>query len=200
MIKIILTLKELRKTAYHHYGNNPLSLLKFIYYSLFRVNHFLIFISDSESPSPEIEFEPGYRVILPTIETMDLIREGRDLPREFYYDIIHKVKNCFLVLYGDEIAYIHWVYYKGNYSRFLKIGNASAEINYMVTMPKYRGRHLAGKMLSYTVKYLRQKGYNKIFVICHEQNPPAIKSFKYAGFREWDKIKAIGPFNMKISV
>lgn len=198
--KILLTIKELKKTAYHHYGESPTSIIKFLYYGLFSVNNFIVFENKYDEKVPQFDFDPGYKVIMPTMEELEKTRTGKELPREFYYDRIHNIKTCFLALYNDEIAYIHWVYFKGDYSRFLKIGDNTAEINYATTLPQFRGRRLSGKMFAYATKHLQDMGYKRVIMICNENNPAVIKTFLQAGFKEIRRIKAIGPFNRKIAV
>jgi GNAT superfamily N-acetyltransferase len=167
---------------------------------MFRVNTFIVFQNTFTEEVPQYDFDPGFRVVQPTLQELDEIRKGKELTREFYCDKTQKLRTCFLALFGDEIAYIHWVCFKGDYSRFLKMGDNVAEINYVTTLPKFRGKRLSAKMFAYTTKCLQTMGYKKIIIICHEENPPIIKSFKLAGYKEVCRIKALGPFNKKINV
>jgi GNAT superfamily N-acetyltransferase len=198
--KLLATLKDLKKTAYHHYGNHPLSILKFLYYGVFKINTFIVFEHKLTQEVPYYHLDPGIKIVLPTLKELDEIRKGKELTREFFYDRILNLKTCFVAFYEDELAYIHWVCFKGDYSRFLKMGDNVAEINYATTLPKFRGRSLSAKMFAYTTNYLQDRGYKKIIMICHEDNPPIIKSFNRAGYNEVSRIKAIGPFNKKIHV
>ena len=59
--KLRFTLMNLRKTAHHHYGSSPLSIIKFLCYSGIRINTFIIYENDlteeldSHSMDPDIE-------------------------------------------------------------------------------------------------------------------------------------------------
>jgi len=198
--KILHTTREMQKTAYHHYGENPLSIIKFIYYGLFRINTFIIFLNDLEKDIKNLDLDNEYDVIIPTMADLDNIRAGKILPREFYYDKIHNVITCFIVLRKKEIAYIHWVYFQGDYSRFLRIQPKTAEINYATTLPKFRGNKLSAIMFAYTSNYLKNLGYKKAIVVANENNPAVIKTFLMAGFKEIKRVKSIGPFNRKLSI
>ena len=198
--KIKKTLTEIKKTSYHHYGPHPSSVFKFLYYSLFRINRFILFEKNLAEEIPDISPEPEFQVIIPTMVELDALRGRQELPREFFYDQIHNVKTCFLALHQGEIAYIHWVYFRGDYSRFLNIGEGSAEINYATTLPKFRGRNLSGKMFALSTRYLKKRGLKRVYMLCHEENPPIIKSFKKAGYQEIRRITSIGPFNRRINV
>lgn len=197
--KIVFTFKDLKKTAYHHYGSNSLSIPKFLYYSLLRVNTFIVFERNLSQEIPTFDPDPRLKVIKPTPKELDKIRKGKNLPREFYYDTVHNVRTCFMAQYENEIAHIHWVYFKGDRSRFLEMGDEAAEINYVTTLPKFRGNRLSARMIAGTLSYLREMGYKKAIVICHEENPPMIKTAKLSGFKEVRRIKALGPLNRKFT-
>jgi RimJ/RimL family protein N-acetyltransferase len=199
--KFLITLKNLRKTAYHHYGQSPSSLLKFLYYSAIRVNTFYVYENDLSKELPPHNLGPGFKVMKPTIEELEKIRAEKVLPREFYYDKIYNVKTCYLAFRGDELAYIHWVFFKGDYSRFLVLDNEGVvELNYNTTIPKFRGDWLSAKMMAYISRDLKDLGYKKVMGVIHEFNYPSIKCIKQAGFREVGKIRSIGPFHKKLRV
>lgn len=198
--KLIFTVNNFKDVAYHHYGSHPLSLIKFIYYSLFRINTFIVFECDLNRPLPPIEYDEQFKVLKPTIEELDNVRNGKDLPREFYYDKFHGVKTCYLALYQNEIAYIHWVYFKGDYSRFLRLREGVAEINYLTTLPKFRGTKLSSRMLVFTANDFQKLGYKKILIVVHQNTVALIKNIKQAEFREVRRLKVLGPFHRKISV
>jgi len=198
--KFFLTIKEFKRTAYHHYGETPLSFARFLYYSGIRMNTFHVYENDLTRELPEHNLDPEFRVIKPTLEELVRIRRGRVLPREFYYDKIYHAKTCYLAFKGEELAYIHWVFFKGGYSRFLILRDGVAELNYNTTVPKFRGNWLSAKMMAYISKDLKEVGYRKVMGVIHEFNYPSIKCIKRAGFREITRIKALGPFHRKLMV
>lgn len=198
--KIIFIIKNIKKTAYHHYGRSPFSFIRLIYYSLFRVNTFLVFESDLRRELPEIGFDTKIRLISPSLEELDRLRQGKDLPIEFFCDQIHNAKTCCIGLSGGEIACVHWVYSKGEYSRFVILGQDVCEINHFAILPRFRGRKWSMMMLEYSFKSLQKLGYKKVAVVVHENNIAFIKNIKRLDFKETKRIRTIGPFNRKISV
>lgn len=200
MKKVLDALVNMRKNAAYYYGDTLFGILKYLFYSVFRVNTFLVFENDFANPVPIYGFDDGFSPHVPSLEELDALRKGKDLPREFYCDKTHAAKMCFMALYQDEPAYIHWVFFKGDNSRFLKLSKETAEINYATTLSKFRGKRISGRMFAFSTRHLQGLGYKKVVMICHEQNPPIIKSFLQAGYREVRRIKAIGPFNRKIPV
>jgi len=198
--KLLITISNFRKTAYHHYGNTPLSLLKFIYYSGLRINTFIVYENDLTRKLCDHNLDPDFRVVKPTLEELEKIRTGMNLPREFYYDRIYNAKTCYLAFKADKIAYIHWVFFKGDYSRFLILRDGVAELNYNTTIPEFRGCWLSAKMMAYISKDLQREGYKKVMGVIHEFNYPSIKCIKRAGFVEVARIKTFGPFHKKLAV
>jgi hypothetical protein len=199
--KLLITLRDFKKTAYHHYGKSPLSLFKFLYYSVLRINTFFVVENDLTRELPELDLDPDYRVMKPSLDELAAIRSGReDLPREFYYDKIYSTTTCYVVFKGEELAYIHWVLLKGDYNRFLILGDGVAELNYNTTLPKFRGNKLMAKMIAYISKDLKESGYRKALGVIHEDNYQSIRAAENAGFRKIASIKALGPFNRKVKV
>jgi len=198
--KFIYTFQNFKKIAYHHYGDHPASLIKFIYYTFLRINTFIVFEYDLTAPLPQAQLDVKFKVIQPTMEELDHLRSGKDLPREFYYDQLHRANRCHIALYENEMAYIHWLYSEGDYSRFLKLRQGVAEINYVTTLPKFRGKKLSSQMLVYTARFLQGLGYKKAVIVVHENTIALIKNLKNTGFREVRRMKAIGPLNRKVHV
>ncbi len=198
--KVIHTIKNFRSTAYHHYGNNYLSVFKMAYQSLFRVNEFILFERILENSVGTISLNSEYAVIRPTLEQLEDIRKNRELPREFFYDQFHGVRRCYVVLHKGEPAYIHWVYVRGDPNRFLELEDGVGELNYNTTLPEFRGQKLMGKMMVYIMKDLKDDGFTKAVGVVNALNPAALRSMTAAGFSEIRRIKAIGYFNRKYRV
>ena len=103
-------------------------------------------------------------------------------------------------MHGAEPAYIHWVYVKGDINRFLKLGDDVAEVNYITTLPAFRGEKLMTNMMIYTMNDLEKNGYRKLVSVVHTLNPAALKSMLAAGFKEVRKIRTFGYLNRKYTV
>ena len=170
------------------------------YYSLFWINTFVLYERELDDSVLPVRLNPEFRVIKPTIKELQAIREGRDSPREFYYDRFHGVGNCYVVLCGDEPAYIHWVYIKGDPNRFLRLGRDVAEFNYSTTLPKFRGRKLMVNVTLYMMNDLKQLGIRKVVAVINALNPPALRSCESAGFRKVRTIRTLGYLNRKYDI
>ena len=198
--KLSITMRELKKTGEHHYGKGMFNLARFFYYSLARINTFIIYENSLLRDLPDHNLGREYRVVKPTLMELSKAREGLNLPREFYYDQIYNAKTCYLAFKGDELAYIPWVFFKGDYSRFLILREGIAELNYNTTRPNFRGMSLSARMMAYICKDLQDEGYERVMGVIHEFNYPSIKCIKRAGFTECGRIRAMGPFHRKVKV
>ena len=148
---------------------------------------------------------PSRRVIDRDLKRMSIddlsgLRHRKNYPREFYCDKVHSFNSCYAMFDGNELAYIHWVYAKGDYSRFLKLKETQAEINNIFTLEPYRGMGLCQQALEGAVYDLRQRGFKEIVAVVHSENIASIKSFQRTGFEEVCQIKTYGVFNRKITI
>ena len=103
-------------------------------------------------------------------------------------------------MYGEEPAYIHWIYVRGDTNRFLKLGDGVAEVNYITTLPEYRGKKLMANMMIFAMNDLKRMGYKKLVSVVNTLNPPALKSMLAAGFKEVRKIKTLGYLSRKYTI
>ena len=199
--KLFFFMKSFKDTVNHQYGLRLTDYLRFFYCSFLRINTFIVFENDLSQEISKLEIDSDFQIIKPTLEQLEQFRKGKNLPREFYCDKMYNAKNCYLVLHGNELAYIHWVFFNGDRSRFLKLEDDKiAELNYNTTLLKFRGRRLSAKVMSYISKDLQQLGYSKVVGVIHEDNIPSTKCIRMSGFREINKIKTIGRFHRKLTI
>jgi L-amino acid N-acyltransferase YncA len=198
LMKVSFTLKTLSSTVKYEYGEGLMAYVKFIYYSFFKINRFLVFENDLTRELVSLDVDPEFQVVKPTIDELDRFRKDKSLPREFYYDKIHNAQVCYLVMQEMELAYIHWIFFMGDYSRFLILSDNVVELNYNTTVHRFRGRRLSAKMMAFICRDLKELGYQKAMGVIHEKNIASIKCILQAGFRETTQIKALGPFNRRL--
>jgi hypothetical protein len=171
-----------------------------IYHSALRINTFAVFERTLDDVVGPVCLSSDYTVVRPGAGELDAIRLGRELPREFYCDRFHGVKTCYVVMHGPEPAYIHWIYVKGDANRFLRLGDRVAEVNYITTLPEFRGQRLMASMMVLTMNDLKRIGYKKVVSVVNTLNPRAMKGMRAAGFKEVRTIRALGFLNRKHTV
>jgi RimJ/RimL family protein N-acetyltransferase len=198
--RIVFTLKHLRKVSEHHYGRSAFSIPKMIYHSVLSINTFVLFERKLDDALNPVSLSSEYTVVKPSRDELEAMRARNELPREFYYDRFHGVTNCYVVMHGPRPAYIHWIYIKGDANRFLRLGERVAEVNYITTLPEFRGKKLMARMMVLTMNDLKATGYKKLVSVVNTYNPPALKSMRAAGFKEVRKISAVGFLNRKYAV
>ncbi len=197
--KIKSVIENIRENASYHYSDQNFAVLRYLYFSLFRINKFLAFEYDRIADAPPFEFETPFRIEVKTdADELRRICTDHQMPRECYYADILNLHLCFLLYHEDEIALIYWISLPGEYSRFFKLKPDTAELYYVTTLPRFRGRALSEKIARYACHYLRQAGYRKAVVVIHKTNIASIKPMLRAGFKQFRTITAIGPFNLKV--
>jgi RimJ/RimL family protein N-acetyltransferase len=175
-------------------------MVKMIYHSALKINTFVLFERELNDAIDPVGLSSEYTVIKPSTEELEDMRARQELPREFFCDRFHGVKTCYVVMHGAEPAYIHWIYVKGDANRFLRLDEGVAEVNYITTLPKFRGRKLMVRMMVLTMNELKASGCKKLVSVVNTYNPPAIKSMRAAGFKEVRTIRTLGLLNRRYAV
>ncbi|MDA8430924.1 MAG: GNAT family N-acetyltransferase [Geobacteraceae bacterium] len=196
---IFRQLMYLKNTVRSVYGAGAKAWFSFIYYGLFRLNRFRILKVNLEMlPATRLDV-PGVSFVSPGLDELESLRAPH-LPREFFCDRFHKVSNCCIARLNGALAYIHWIYFCGDFSRFLSFGEDCAEINYVLTLPEYRGHGISAAAFCHSLHSLRDQGIRNVFAVVHEENIASLKSFGKAGFVDVGSTFSFGLFNRKVSV
>jgi len=166
------------------------------------ITPFFLFLKNLDKPYSGITLDNCFKCVQGNLELLNEMREKiNNLPREFYVDKTHGGKTFYLVYHKNEIAYIHWIFKKGEYSRFFDIQDENTfEINYIIALPKFRGNRLQAKAINYTCNDLKQKGYKRVISAVSKGNILSIKGMKRAGLKEFKKVKSFYSFVKKTKV
>lgn len=124
-------------------------------------------------------------------ELDNLRKTTKTLPWEFSCDLYDSVKDFFIFKKNGEIGHISWIYYKGVPNRLIKLSENEAEIKYSLTLEPYRGMGLYPMTLVESQKYLKGKGFKRVFICVDKDNIPSIRGIEKAGFNIIGKIKLI---------
>lgn len=190
-------LRKMKQGTELRYGKGYIGVLKFIYYSLFSVNTFIIFFYDCRRKPGPIAFSSKLKIERQAYQNLDKFRNRYRLSKEFYVDQIYEAKDFFLSYWEGKPAYIHWIFHAGSQSRFLFVGDNCAEITYMLTLPEYRGKGICSQSLDYTLETLLNEGVKRVFCVVHEKNLASIKAVEKSAFQVFGRLKSIGPVNLR---
>lgn len=176
--------------------------LKRIKYSYFQINTFILYKRELHDNFSGITIEPPFRCVEGNLLQLEKERSVRkNLPREFYIDQTHGGKMFYLVYCEDELAYIHWLFRKGEYSRFFKIvEETTVEFNYIYTLPKFRGNRLQARTMNYICENLKCKGYKKAVGAVSADNVISTKGMNKTGLKEFKRVKTYFSFTIKTAV
>ena len=197
--RVRLVLGHLEESVCSNYGLGPFRYLKFMYYSLLRVNTFNVYEFFLNNKSIPLISRDDLEFVEVSLEKLDKYRE-KHFSQEFFMDSLGTLSKCHLVLCNGETAYIHWIYSSGEVSRFLKLGNGVAEINYIHTRPEFRRRGICHWAIGKGLEKLAEKGMKRVFAVVHTENVASCGVLECAGFTLVAKINSIGPFNRRMTL
>lgn len=179
------------------------STVERVYRNYFHIISFVLYKKELTGTCTGIALDPVFNCLQGNIDLLQRERSERDdLPREFYIDETHGATTIFyLVYFKDELAGIYWVFRKGEYSRFFSIQDESTvELNYIFTLPAFRGNRLQAKAINFICKDLKEKGYGKVVVAVSSTNILSIKGLNRSCCEEFKTVKSYFSFVSKIAV
>jgi hypothetical protein len=173
-----------------------------LYSNYFHILTFILYKRDLDDGFLGIMLDGDYKCIMGNLDLLVKVRKARnDLPREFYIDQTHGGKLFYLVYFRDALAYIHWIFRKGEYSRFFDIQDeTTVEFNYNTTLPKFRGSRLQAKTMNYICEDLKKKGYKRVLGAVAVTNVLSIKGMNRTGLKEFKRVKSYFSFVKKTKV
>jgi RimJ/RimL family protein N-acetyltransferase len=166
--------------------------LYWFYFGYLKVNRFFLFRRELNHPFPEVPHRDDILIKQISLEQLREIRQSYPkLPEEFFCDIFERAKTCFVGFVDGKLAHIMWVFFPGDGSRFFKLKEKEAEINYIFTLPEFRGLSLYPLTVKVVSHWLRENGYKKLYVVSHDKNVNAIKAIEKCDFRKIGEITHI---------
>jgi len=168
----------------------------------FHVQTFILYKRELDDGFLGIMPERDFTVVEGNLDDLKRIRSQRgDLPREFYVDETHGGRLFYLVYFKAELAYIHWVFRKGEYSRFFDIQDETTfEFNYNFTLPQFRGNRLQARTMNYICEHLKEKGYKRAVGAVAAGNVLSIKGMHRTGLKEFKRVRSYFSFVRKTKV
>jgi len=156
------------------------SLLKVLYFNVIKKNRFEIFEYDllEEIETYSLNSQQHMVRVIHCNELASMIAGKKNLPREFRMHEIDGVTHCVLVMVGDKIGHIVWIYKKGDPDRWFDLGNDEVHINYGYTFPEYRGMGLWPQALLGAAKWLKDRNYKRIMMDVHKDTKFMLRSMK----------------------
>lgn len=186
--------RVLDATVRSQYGDGFTRYGKAVWYSLLRPSRFMVLAGRTDAATSLSE-AAEFRFVSPA--ELAQIREGQIWPREFHIDQIRRTSGCCVGFVEGVPAYVHWIFEPGDPSRFLRLHEGTAEINYILTMPAFRGRGLCPAAMEFTRRQLRNRGISTIYAVVHEANVASLKALRRAGLREIGIVTTIGRVHRK---
>lgn len=168
----------------------------------FSINEFVLFRNDLRDTDSIYQLITDVEYLLGTMDELRLYRDKyHDLPREFYIDQTHGGKEFYLGFYKGELAQICWVFRRGGYSRFFNFkDDLSAEVNYIITLPLFRGKGFSANILNYICNQLANEGLRAVYGGIAADNVLMVRGMQSTGFHEFKRVKSYFSALIKTSV
>ncbi len=126
-------------------------------------------------------------------------KSGQPVPWEFCCDLYDGVKDFFIKKNNGAIGHISWIYYKGDPNRIIELDSDEGEIKYSLTLPELRGKGFYPATLIRIQRFLREKGYKRVFICAREDNRPSIKGIEKAGFKRVAEVNLVKIMGVQLS-
>ncbi len=198
-------LKALQSSVRSSYGDNWSAYFKFLYYSVLKPAKFVVLCADASSLNVPADTrialnKKGFRVSSEASQLHE-VRKNGSLPTEFFADAKSPSAEFYLALSdADKPAYIHWVFDSNCCSTFLHLRPTQVEINYVVTLPSYRGNRLCRFLVACTLADYIHKGAKQFLAVVHADNIASLRAFEQSGFQIVATTWRILRYTKKVSV
>ena len=196
--------KIMRVLKIMHLQYSNLGLREFmalVFRSLFKVDRLLIYSRDLTSEITRIESHVGDEYIRKgDMSDLAMSRKSMAAPSwEFSCDLYDGVKDYFFYKMNGAIGHISWIYYKNDPNRIIDLCSYEGEVKYSLTLPEFRGKGIYPATLIEVQRFLKEKGYKRLFICTREDNVPSIRGIEKAGFKFVAKISLIKFLGMQVS-
>ena len=171
----------------------PSEIFRLLMNALFKSKRILVYVKELDNKiNPQRCDELGKYIFKGQLDELKHFRSNMlSTSWEFYCDLYDGVNDFFIFKKNGVIGHISWIYYRQNPNRIIKLADYEAEIKYCLTVPKYRGRRLYPATLVKIQRYLKDKGYKRVFICVNLDNNASIRGIQKAEFEPIAKIKLI---------
>jgi RimJ/RimL family protein N-acetyltransferase len=132
-------------------------------------------------------------------ELEEINKDIEHVPWEFQCHQYDGVKDFFIASDGKEIQHIIWIYYQNDPNRLVRLGPKDAEVKYGLTLPAFRGQGIYPMVLKTLLRYLKQKGFRRVYGFVHKDNHSSMRGIEKAGFRRVGRIRLRKVLGIQIS-
>jgi ribosomal protein S18 acetylase RimI-like enzyme len=157
-------------------------------FSFLRVNRFVGFVRHADGPAAPAPAPADVRLAIWSAADMARWRARcPEAPTPCFRDRIDGVSRAAVVLAGDDLAALIWLYGPGDPSRMFRLGPGEAELNHGTVLPAFRRRGLFVAVLTHAVACLRAEGVRRVYAAVHDANHRSLRAFRAAGFAEFGR-------------
>ncbi|MFC1884333.1 hypothetical protein ACFL2O_06160 [Thermodesulfobacteriota bacterium] len=182
----------------HSFKESASLLLK----ALFKADRIDIYMNDlSNDYEKELPIEKTYNIDKGAAEDLKKWKKEYDpTPWELMVDEYDEIDDFFVCKTKDgRLAHISWIYSSKDKNRIMFLKIDEAEIKYSLTFPEFRGESLFPTTLLEIRRYLKKKGYKKLFINVLENNLASKRGISKAGFKKIAKMRLVKIMGIQLS-
>ena len=199
MCRKLLRVLNIAHSQYSNLGFREFSAL--VFRSLFKIDRIAIYSRDltKDITPTDSRSDDGY-IRKGVITDLAISRKSMAAPSwEFSCDLYDGVKDHFIYKKNGAIGHISWIYYKNDPNRIIELRKDEGEVKYSLTLPELRGKGIYPDVLIEVQRYLKGKGYKRLFICTREDNLASVRGIEKAGFTFITKINLIKVMGMQVS-
>ena len=107
---------------------------------------------------------------------------GTPLHWEFYADLLHGARCCYVGWYDGQIAHISWLLTSADMTRTIHLEPGEVELNYAYTEPAFRGRGLLSAVQSAMLRDAQRSGIRRAYTHVAVDNTTSARAVSKTGF------------------
>jgi GNAT superfamily N-acetyltransferase len=105
------------------------------------------------------------------------------LPRQFYMDLTHGLRRCYLGLVDGRLAHVTWVLTTADRPRQMRLGPDDIMLDGIYTLPEFRRRGLLSAVEGAILDDARREGRRHAYAHVSHDNVASLRGMVKTGFR-----------------
>lgn len=176
-------------------------MILLLFNALFKIDNIIIYVKELDSGVDKKRYNHDSNIVKGDLsDIVEIRKKMSNPPWELCCDLYDGPMEFFTYKDGSgAIGHISWIYKKNDPNRIIYLCDNEAEIKYALTFEPCRGKGLYPATLIKIQRYLKEKGYKRVFIGVNEDNTSSIRGIQKAGFNFASRIKLIKVMGIQIN-
>ena len=107
---------------------------------------------------------------------------GEPLSSEFYADVLHGARCCYVAWCEGKVAHVSWLFTSEDRTRQVRLRPGEVELNFAYTVPTFRGRGLLAAVETAMLREAQRTGMKRAYTHVAVENEPSARGVRKTGF------------------